>query len=207
MMLIGGVWMFNNYVGTLVTGTLRGPSVAGVYNVVQTSAAVIVLFLVAANMPLAPVVARLYARGDRQQLESTTEHMAIAGLLVSVPVCAVLAIVPGFFLGIFGPGFRVGSTALTIVALSQLVNAATGPAGNVLIMTGHQLAAVRAIGVAALVNLLLAILLVPPLGVTGGAIAFSVSLVLWNVALVVVARRRLGINVTVFHRLALVKSE
>jgi O-antigen/teichoic acid export membrane protein len=202
MMLIGGVWMFNNYVGTLVTGTLRGPSVAGVYNVVQTGAAVIVLFLVAANMPLAPVVARLYTRGDREQMERTTEHIAVAGLLVSVPVCAALAIFPGVFLGIFGPGFRVGSTALTIVALSQLVNAAAGPAGNVLIMTGHQIAAVRAVGAGALVNLVLAVILVPPFGVTGGAIAFAVSLIAWNVALVVTARSLLGINVTAFRRLA-----
>lgn len=203
MMLIGGVWMFNNYVGTLVTGTLRGPSVAGVYNVVQTTATVIVIFLVAANMPLAPVVARLYARGDRRQMERTTEHIAMAGLLVSVPVCAALAILPGVFLGIFGAGFRAGSTALTIVALSQLVNAAAGPAGNVLIMTGHQVAAVRAVGAGAFVNLVLAVLLVPPFGVTGGAIAFAVSLILWNVALVVVARRVLGINVTAFRHLAI----
>jgi O-antigen/teichoic acid export membrane protein len=203
MMLISGVWMLNNYVGTLVTGSLRGPGAAGVYNVVQNGAAIVVLFLVAANMPLAPVVARLHARGDRQQLERTTERVAWAGLLASAPVCAALAIVPGTFLGVFGSGFRVGSSALTIIALGQLVNAAAGPAGNVLIMTGHESPAVRAVGVGALANLVLAVLLVPPFGVTGGAIAYTASLVFWNVALVVIARRRVGINVTAFRRLAI----
>jgi O-antigen/teichoic acid export membrane protein len=206
MMLINGVWLLNNYVGTLTTGTLRGPSAAGVYSVVQNSAAVIVLFLVAANMPLAPVVARLYARGARQELEHTTERVASAGLLVSAPVCFAFAAFPGVFLGVFGSSFRVGATALTIIALSQLVNAAAGPAGNVLIMTGHELVAVRAVGAGVLANLLLAIVLVPPLGVTGGAIAFAVSLVLWNVALVVIARRLIGINVTAFRRLAVSRS-
>jgi O-antigen/teichoic acid export membrane protein len=205
MMLISGVWLLNNYVGTLVTGTIRGPSAAGVYNVVQNGAAVVVLFLVAANMPLAPVVARLHALGDRHQLESTTERVALVGLLVSAPVCGALALFPGFFLGIFGAGFKTGSTALTIVALGQLVNAAAGPAGNVLIMTQYEMPAVRAVGTGALVNLVLTIALAPAFGVTGSAIAFASSLVVWNVALVVVARRRLGINVTAFHRLAMTR--
>ncbi len=205
MMLISSVWLLNNYVGTLVAGTLRGPGTAGVYNVVQNGGGVIVLFLVASNMPLAPVVARLHTQSDTRQLEDTTQRVALVGLVVSAPVCAALAIFPGFFLGIFGSGFRVGSAALTIVALSQLVNAAAGPAGNVLIMTGHELPAVRAVGAGALANLALAIVLVPAFGVTGSAVAFAASLVLWNVSLVVVARRRLGVNVTAFRRLALVR--
>ncbi len=203
MMLITGVWLLNNYIGTLVTGTLRGPGDAGVYSVVQNGAAVIVLFLVAANMPLAPAVARLHARGDRRELERTTERIAWASLLVSAPVCAALAIFPGAFLDLFGAGFRTGSTALTIVALGQLVNAAAGPSGNVLIMTGHERVAARAVGAGALVNLVLGILLVPVLGVTGSAIAFATSLVLYNIALVLIARRRLGVNVTAFRRLSL----
>jgi O-antigen/teichoic acid export membrane protein len=133
--------------------------------------------------------------------------MAWTGLLVSAPVCAVLAIFPDFFLGLFGDGFRTGSTALTIVALGQLVNAAAGPSGNVLIMTGHEGIAVRAVGAGALANLLLAIVLVPPLGVSGAAIAFTSSLVIWNVALVVIARRRLGVNVTAFRRLSVSGAE
>jgi O-antigen/teichoic acid export membrane protein len=202
MMLIAGVWLFNNYIGTLVAGSLRGPGAAGVYTVVQNSAGLIVLFLVAANMPLAPAVARLHARGHRQQLERTTERIALTGLLVSTPICAAFALFPGVFLGFFGADFRTGSTALTIVALGQLVNAAAGPAGNVLMMTGNELVAARAVGVAAVVNLMLAVLLVPPLGVTGSAIAFASSLVLWNISLVVIARRRLGVNVTAFGRLS-----
>ena len=207
MMLIVGVWMLNSYIGTLVTGTLAGPSAAGVYSVVQNGASVIVLFLVAVNMPLAPAVARLHAQGDRARLERTTERLALVGLLVSLPVCAALALFPGFFLGFFGPGFRAGSTALTIVAIGQLVNAAAGPSGNVLIMTGQERVAARAVGAGAGANLLLAIVLVPPLGVTGSAIAFASSLALWNFALVVIARRRLSVNVTAFRRLSMARSD
>jgi hypothetical protein len=41
------------------------------------------------------------------------------------------------------------------------------------------------------------------LGITGGAIAFAASLVLWNVILVVMARRLIGVNVTAFRSLSM----
>jgi O-antigen/teichoic acid export membrane protein len=114
-----------------------------------------------------------------------------------------LVIFPDIYLGIFGASFDTGATALTILALGQLVNAAAGPAGNVLIMTGHERAAVRGMGAGLFANFVLGILLIPPLGVTGGAIAFTSSLVLWNTVLMLLARSRVGINVTAFRRLSI----
>lgn len=206
MMLISGVWMVNNSCTTLIVGTLDGPRAAGVYSVVEKGAELIVVLLVAANMPLAPAIARMHARKDRMGLEHTTERVAQATLLVSLPVAAAFAIFPNVYLSIFGPSFQVGATALTILALAQLVNAAAGPAGNVLIMTGHERTAVRGIGAGLLANIVLGVVLVPPLGVTGGAIASASSLVIWNTVLLMLARRRVGVNVTAFRRLRCVRA-
>ena len=52
-------------------------------------------------------------------------------------------------------------------------------------------------------NVVFAVVLVPRLGVTGGAIAFAATLVLWNTALVAIARRLLGVHVTAFGALSL----
>jgi O-antigen/teichoic acid export membrane protein len=202
MMLISGVWMANNYAATLMVGILDGPGSAGVYSAAQKGAEVIVIILYATNMPLAPAIARLHTRGDREGLERTTEHMARATLLVSVPIAGAFMLFPHLYLGLFGSSFQVGATALIILAFGQLINAAAGPSGNVLIMTGQEGVAVRGVAAGLLANIVLAVVLVPPLGVTGGAIAFAASLVLWNTILVVLARRRVGINVTAFRRLA-----
>ncbi len=206
IMLISGVWMANNYATTLVVGTVDGPRAAGVYSVVQRGAELIVVLLYAANMPLAPAIARLHAHGDRPGLEHTTERVARATLLVSVPVAVAFIAFPGIYLSFFGVGFHTGATALMILALGQLINAAAGPSGNVLIMTGQERIAVRGVAAGLVANVVLAVVLVPPLGVTGGAIAFASSLVLWNTVLVVLARRRLGVNVTAFRRLAVAGS-
>jgi len=205
MMLISGVWAANNYLTTLVVGTLDGPRPAGVYSVVEKGAELIVVLLVAANMPLAPAIARLNARGDRRGLEHVTERIASAALLVSAPIALAFIFFPGLYLGLFGAGFESGATAMIILAAGQLVNAAAGPAGNVLIMTGHEGAAVKGIAAGLVANIVLGVLLVPPLGATGGAIAFASSLILWNTILVVLARRRVGVNVTAFRRLSVAR--
>jgi O-antigen/teichoic acid export membrane protein len=203
MMLVSGVWMANNYAATLVVGTLHGSRAAGVYSAVQKGAEVIVLVLAATNMALAPAIARLHASGDRAGLELATERMARATFMASAPIGLAFIALPGLYLGLFGAGFGSGRTALVIIAAGQLVNAAAGPAGNVLMMTGHQRTAVWGVTVGLLTNVALAFALVPTLGVSGGAIAFALSLVLWNTALVAMARRRVGVNVTAFGRLAL----
>jgi O-antigen/teichoic acid export membrane protein len=69
-------------------------------------------------------------------------------------------------------------------------------------MTGHERLAVRGVLAGLFVNLALSIVLVPRLGVTGAAIAFASSLVLWNAVLVVMARRRVGVNVTALRFLS-----
>jgi O-antigen/teichoic acid export membrane protein len=199
MMLISGVTMANGYAAILVVGSLDGTRNAGIYSVVQKGAELIIILLMAANMPLAPAIARLHAHGDRQGLEQATEHVARATLLVSAPVAIAFMVFPGIYLTLFGPSFAAGATALTIVAFGQLVNAMAGPSGNLLIMTGEEKVAVRAVAAGLLANVVLAILLVPSLGVTGGAVAYASSLILWNIILVVLARRRLGINVTAFR--------
>jgi O-antigen/teichoic acid export membrane protein len=110
---------------------------------------------------------------------------------------------PHLYLDLFGASFQTGAAALMILALGQFINAMAGPAGNVLLMTGQERIAVRGVAAGLVANVVLAIVLVPPLGVTGGAIAFASSLVLWNTVLVVLARRHVGVNVTAFRRLSL----
>jgi O-antigen/teichoic acid export membrane protein len=207
IMMINGVWTANRYLGILILGTLASTGATGVYNAVERGAAVILLVHFAVNMPLAPAVARLHAQRDFMGLERASEHMARTATLVSLPICAAFAIFPQIYLSIFGAGFGTGATAMTILALAQLINAATGPSGNVLIMTGNERPAMWATFAGLLVNLGLGIALVPSLGITGSAMAFASSIVFWNITLTVLARRRVGVNVTAIGLLSLTTSQ
>lgn len=201
MMLIGGVWTANYYLTTLIVGVLAGSDSAGVYAVAERGSSLIVIVLLAGNMALGPVVARLFAEGDRSGLERESTRIARATLVLSLPVALFLVLFPQFYLGLFGEGFSSGATALIILAAGQVYNAAAGPAGNVLMMTKHETVAAGGVALGLAANVILGVALVPSTGITGGAIAFTASLVLWNSVLVVLARKRLGINVTAMRGL------
>ena len=180
-------------------GVLGGAKEAGIYNAVEKGAGVVVLLLIAANMPFAPLVARMRAVGDRVGMEHGAERIAQATVIASLPIVIFLFVFPGVFLGLFGTGFDSGSAALRILALGQLFNAAAGPVGSVLIMTGHERTACWGVGLGLLTTVILSIALIPPLGVTGAAIADAASFVVWNVALNVLCRKKLSINATAFR--------
>jgi O-antigen/teichoic acid export membrane protein len=203
MMVISGIWAANNYTTTVLVGALRGSAAAGVYGVVENGAQLIVLLLMAANLPLAPVIARMHATNDHASLERITERIAQATFFASLPVAIVLIAFPELYLAIFGPGFASGASALSLLAAGQLVNALAGPAGNVLLMTGHEREALGAIGLGLVTNVVAGLVLIPILGVTGGAAAATVSVVTWNVGLVLIARRRVHINATALPWLSL----
>ncbi len=205
MMMVGGLWLANSYAGTIVVGGMGGSRAAGIYSVTTKGGALVALVLTAANTSLAPAIARLSATGRRGELERVVQRVAQLGFLASIPICAAFVLAPDLFLSLFGPPFRDGATALRIVACGQLANALAGPCGNVLIMSGQERAAVVGIVSGLVSNVLLGMALVPTLGVTGGAIAFAASLVVWNVAFTLTARLRVGINATALPVLAMAR--
>jgi O-antigen/teichoic acid export membrane protein len=203
MMLIGGIWQVNGYVSTIAVGTIGGARDAGIYSAVEKGGEFIVLLLVAANMPFAPLVARMRAKGDLAGMQHGAERIAQATAIAAFPIALAFVVFPGVYLGIFGGSFGSGATALRILAVGQLFNAAAGPVGTVLIMTGQERAACWGIGAGLLTTIVLSIALIPSLGVTGAAIADAVSFVVWNLSLNVLCRKRVMVNATALPLLAM----
>jgi O-antigen/teichoic acid export membrane protein len=77
-----------------------------------------------------------------------------------------------------------------------MANVATGSVGVLLVMTGHQRDAALGTAAGAGLNVLLAVALIPPLGVLGAAIAAAASNVVSNGLLVIAVRRKLRLDST-----------
>ena len=102
---------------------------------------------------------------------------------------------------LFGEPFAVAYLPLVILLCGQLVNAATGSAGPLLNMTGHERDTARGVAVGAGVSVVLNLLLVPPFGLYGTAAATAASLATWNILLWFAVRRRLGVDSSAVGRL------
>ena len=197
-LFLGGMQLINSQTDIVMLGALRGAEVVGIYRAATRGAQLVVFILGAANMVLQPTIAKLYAVRDMQRLQRVATQSARVVLFVSVPIAIVLIVFGRWILLIFGQEFTNGATALAILSLGQLVNAAMGSVGLLLNMTGHDRDTAKGVGIAAVLNVALNAILIPLWGIEGAATATATSLIVWNIILLVRVRKKLGINPTAF---------
>jgi O-antigen/teichoic acid export membrane protein len=202
MMMVGAAWSINTYIGTVIVGAIDTATAAGVLSVIQKGMAMVAMVLLAGNSAMAPAIVRLYAKHDLASLEHTVERMTRLIVLGTLPLAGALMLFPTTYLQLFGSDFTVGADATVILAFGQLFSAAVGPAGNVLMMTGYERLALLGVSTGLVINVIMTVVLVPVSGLTGAAVASALSTVVWNLALALAVRQRVGINTTVLPALA-----
>lgn len=89
--------------------------------------------------------------------------------------------------------------AFIVLSIGQLINVSFGPVGQLAIHTGHEKGTAVVIGVGAMINVILNVLLIPQWGMFGAAIATAVSLTAWNLLLTIFIYMRTGILSTPFN--------
>lgn len=200
---LSGAMIVNSQTGVVLLGSLEGPEASGLYAAAQRGALLIAFPLAAVNSAIAPMAARLWASSDVERLQRLVTLSARGLLLVSFPLAMAFIFFGRPLLGVaFGAEFVAADGALAILALGQVVNAATGSVGTVLVMSGNQRRAAVGITLGAIVNVTLGIVFIPMLGVAGAALAAACGLVVANILLVSIARRTLGIDSTPLGRVA-----
>jgi O-antigen/teichoic acid export membrane protein len=120
-------------------------------------------------------------------------------LISLLPTALFVAFGAHILAGVFGPAYATGHLPFAILCLAQLGNVACGFTGLLLEMTGRERDATAGVAGGVLTNLVLNLVLIPPYGMAGAAVATAVGLLVWNMLLVVSIRRRLNINATAFN--------
>lgn len=198
-MWLAALNLINSRIDLIMLGSIKGASDAGIYAVASRGAELVAFVLVAVNMVIAPRVARYHHQGDRALLQRLVSASARRGFLVTLPLAVGLITAgPWLLQTVFGAEYTRGALALSILSCAQLVNIATGSVGLILNMTGHERITARAIGFSAVLNFGLNMLLVPPLGLEGAAVASGLSLIAWNLLLWRAVRRELGLRPSAF---------
>lgn len=191
-MLISGMYVLNARTDVVMLGALAGTDAVGLYTPAARGAELISFVLLAVNTALAPTLARLFAGGKRDQLEATAARSTRLITLSTLPLALGMVLLGGPFLHLFGPEFVGAYTALVILSVGQLINAATGTVGTLLNMTGYERDTALAVGSSAVLNIVLNALLIPRFGIEGAATATALSTLTWNVLLAAFVYRRLG---------------
>lgn len=200
--MLSGLFLFNSQTDLVMLGFLTHSSEVGLYRVAASGAMLVPIVLVAVNPVLGPTLARLYALEDYAKLRRVVRAGALLSLLGAAPALIIyIALGKPILHVVFGADYVAAWVPLVILAGGQFVNAAMGPVGLVLNMTGHERDTVWVMAASALLNVALNGALIPFFGMTGAATATAASLVFWNLMLALRVRKRLGfVPVAFFYR-------
>jgi len=152
----------------------------GVYLAAFQTAAVLALILGALDVVFAPAISRAWAANDRLTFQESYAMVHRVAFTATVPLCVLLVLFADDVLRVFGSGFAAGGSILAVLAVGHLVNASSGCANTVLLMSGHsRIVLINTVGYGTLLIGATAAM-IPVWGPSGAALAASGSFVLLN---------------------------
>lgn len=202
LLLVSGFVIVLWQTDVVMVGALLGARAAGVYGAAAKTAMLVGLVLVAVNAVSAPIFSSLFASGRHDELQRMVSAMSHWIFWPSLALSLLIGFLAEPILSLFGSGFAAGESILVVLLIGQVVNAAAGSVGWLLLVTGHQDDAARAYGCVAALHIALLAIGITVDGATGAAIGTTVSFCLWNVWLHRLVVRRLDLHPSIFANLA-----
>lgn len=135
----------------------------------------------AMNQVYTPMGSDLYLKDRRRELAELYKSTAKWMFTLAFPLFALMAAFPAPLLSLFGGGFRGGDAALVVMAVGALFQFGTGPVTVTLIMIGRPKLALLDYVFVVVLEIGLAVWLIPTHGLLGAAIAKAVGTAMNNV--------------------------
>ncbi|MCX6273595.1 MAG: oligosaccharide flippase family protein [Bacteroidetes bacterium] len=182
----------------LFVGHYFGPREAGIYSTAVKISALIPFGLSIVEYVYTPRISSMFLKNDHKKLQEYISHAARIIVFITIPLAIALIFSGKYLLMIFGKEFQSSYIPLIILIVGQLINALTGMVGALMTMTGNQNVYLMVYLAASFVDIILNITLVPRMGAVGAAIASAASIIVLNIFMYVLVRKRLGLKASIF---------
>ncbi|URM95851.1 polysaccharide biosynthesis C-terminal domain-containing protein [Actinomadura madurae] len=206
--LAGGFWRFTaprafaqicqtafQRADIVLVAALSSPREAAVYTAATRFIVISQLVTQAVQNVMQPAVSRLMALADHAGAQRIFAVCASWNLALAWPVHLSIAVGAPVYVGSFGAGYRgTGEVVTVILAMAMLVATATGARDVMLLMAGRSGLSLVNQSTALGVNLVLNVLLIPPFGIAGAAMARACGLLVRTLLALVQVRRILGMS-------------
>nr|WP_281365444.1 polysaccharide biosynthesis C-terminal domain-containing protein [Hyphomicrobium methylovorum] len=185
----------------LVVSRFMSPQDVGIYFAAGKTMALILFVHYAVGSAVAHKLAALHSRGDDAGLRAFVNDAVNWTFWPSLASALVILTLGKPLLSLFGPEFSTGYPVMCILVIGFLFRSAMGPAEYLLNMLGEQRACAAVLLSGAAINVVLNFLAVPRFGLEGAAGATALSLTIIALTSAYVVRRRLGIEIAIWHNL------
>lgn len=182
-LLLAGAQVLNYQTDVLMLGFLASAEDVGQYRVSVEFSSGVGAVLVAISTAIAPMLARLHAKGDLDGLQSIMINAHRAGLAITILLSALFFLygeaIISFF---FGNAYLPALEPLMVLLLGRIIYAINVHSGVALSMFGFAWIAMWLTGISVALNVAMNLVLVPVYGTVGAATATSVTMVLVTIA-------------------------
>ena len=178
----------------LLLGSLAGVEQLALFVVATRLSQCVVLVLNVFNVLLGPNVSRMHVLGQHGALQVLSRKFAWATMVCALGSVGVLLLFQAPILRLFGAEFAGAATALTILCVAQLITAASGPAGSILVYCGQEANTTKVVFISTAAGAAASIALIPTFGANGAALAVAIALSVKAVGLTALCWSRLRID-------------
>lgn len=196
--MLEGFYLLLTSTDILVLQHFRSPDEVAVYYAAAKTLALVAFVHFAVSAATAHRFAKYHAAADHSQLAEFLRESIRWTFWASLAATVVILAIGRPLLSLFGPSSVEGYPIMFILSLGLLARAAIGPVDRLLTVLGEQRLCALVYALAFALNLVLCVVMVPPLGAQGAAIAFLAETIL----LFWVTRVRLGLHVFIWGRQA-----
>ena len=181
LMLTGILEYVMGWTDTLMLGHYFNSDIVGLYNSASPLARFIPIFLASAGFLFMPIATGFYTEGKLDELRRIYVIVTRWVFLPTFPLFLLLMVFPeATITGLFGAKYSAAAPALQILALGFVFHTILGLNGMSLVVIGQPNKNLMGNVFAATTNVVLNVLLIPPYGIEGAALATAVSYVVAN---------------------------
>lgn len=181
--------------GSLMLGFFKTAEEVGLYNSAFPLARLITIALSSTILIYLPVISKLYSQHLVAEIKRTYQVLTKWIFAVSLPLFLLLFLFPETVLNFFfGSQYAEAAMALRILSLGFMFHAFFGPNGMTLLAMGKSRLVLWANLLAAGLNVVLNLILIPQWSITGAAIASLISYLALNIFCFVMLSRLFGIQ-------------
>lgn len=195
--ILAGGQLVNNYADMIMLGAMARSQDVAMYKVAVQLSMFVAFILSIANMVIAPNISRLYYKNDFRELQKILTITSRISLVFALGSSFCFFVFGRNILGLlFGEQFESAYFALLMLSLGQLVNVASGSVLLILNMTGNERLSAFVLAVTSMLNILLNLIFIPKFGLNGAAVATLVTVIIWNLSLCFLIRKKLSLDST-----------
>ncbi|MDD2219654.1 MAG: flippase [Desulfoplanes sp.] len=178
-----------------ILGIFRPDHVVALYGAAVKLVLLVTMPLMIVNAVVPPLIAEQYFKGKGRELETSLRRIATWSAVPALGTLVMFLIFGKNILSlVYGEYYTQAYGIVRILALGQCVNVCAGSCGMALQMTGHQNIMMKISLCCGVLMILLSLILARAFGPFGSACAAGISLIVQNIAMLLLVKKHLGIS-------------